>query len=64
MVTINGEKREADGLYVIEYLLEIGYCVDAVAVEVNGRIIAKEDFGKVRLADGDTVEVVRFVGGG
>lgn len=64
MVTINGDKREVEGLYVIDCLTEIGYRVDAVAVEVNGRIIAKDDFGKVRLADGDTVEVVRFVGGG
>lgn len=64
MVTINGEKREAEGLYISDCLMEIGYRVDAVAVEVNGRILAKDDFSKVRLADGDTVEVVRFVGGG
>lgn len=64
MVTINGVKREAEGLYVNECLTELGYRLDAVAVEVSGRIIAKDDFGKVRLADGDVVEVVRFVGGG
>ncbi len=64
MVTINGVKREVMGLYVKDCLMELGYPLDAVAVEVCGRILAKEDFGKVRLADGDVVEVVRFVGGG
>lgn len=64
MVTINGVKREVEGLYIIDCLTELGYRLDAVAVEVSGKIIAKDDFDKVRLADGDTVEVVRFVGGG
>jgi sulfur carrier protein len=36
----------------------------AVAVERNGMIIPKAEFGTVRISDADILEVVRFVGGG
>ena len=36
----------------------------AVAVEINLDIVAREDFAGRRLAPGDVVEVLRFVGGG
>jgi thiamine biosynthesis protein ThiS len=35
-----------------------------VVAEVNGAIIPKENFSAATLADGDIVELVRFVGGG
>ncbi|MDT3425187.1 sulfur carrier protein [Paenibacillus forsythiae] len=33
-------------------------------VELNGRIVGRDDYGTVRLAEGDRVELVHFVGGG
>ena len=36
----------------------------AVAVERNGMIVPKTEFGTVRISDTDILEVVRFVGGG
>ena len=35
-----------------------------VVVELNKKIIVKEDFSKINLKDDDTVEVISFVGGG
>jgi len=35
-----------------------------VVVEKNGVIIPGEDFGGTQLADGDHLEILRFVGGG
>lgn len=35
-----------------------------VAVEVNLKIIKRCDFGEQKLSEGDTVEIVNFVGGG
>ena len=35
-----------------------------VVAEVNGSIVTRERFGSKPLAAGDTVELVRFVGGG
>lgn len=64
MVTINGEQEEAVGQYLGEYLIARGYRLDTIAVECNGEIVARERLSEICLADGDTVEIVRFVGGG
>ena len=64
MVTINGEKTSADGKTVAEYLAAAGYDPLRAAVERNGDIVPKSQYGTVVLADGDRVEVVSFVGGG
>jgi thiamine biosynthesis protein ThiS len=42
----------------------MGIIAERVAVEVNLRVIKKKDFEKCRLRDGDTIEIVYFVGGG
>ena len=36
----------------------------AIAVECNGVIIPKAEYGYLGLSDADTLEIVRFVGGG
>lgn len=36
----------------------------ASAVEINGQIIDRENFADWRLSENDTVEIIRFVGGG
>ena len=40
------------------------YDRDLIAVERNGSIIKRNDYDKTVLQDGDTVEIVQFVGGG
>ena len=64
MVTINGEKTSANGKTVAEYLAAAGYDPARVAVERNGDIVPKAQYSATTLADGDVVEIVRFVGGG
>lgn len=64
MVKINGEMLEAAGKNVVQILEELGYGGQRVAVELNESIVPKDKYGETVLADGDTVEVVRFVGGG
>ena len=46
------------------YLASAGYDPLRVAVERNGDIVPKAQYGETVLADGDSVEVVSFVGGG
>ena len=36
----------------------------AVVAEVNGLIVPRENFARHPLKNGDTIELVRFVGGG
>ena len=64
MVKINGENSCAGGMSVAEYLHSAGYKPTRVAVEVNGEIIPKKLYEETVLKDGDSVEVVSFVGGG
>ncbi len=64
MVKINGEFTEADGMTVEEYLSSAGYDKKRVAVELNGEILPKCAYADTILKDGDSAEVVSFVGGG
>lgn len=63
MVKVNGKMSEIAGT-IESYLIAEGYNISRVAVELNGEIVSKSDFGKVELKDGDSLEVVSFVGGG
>ena len=47
-----------------EYLEENGYQIARVAMERNGSILPKASFAETMLEDGDTLEIVSFVGGG
>lgn len=64
MVTINGESVDAAGKSVAAYLTEAGYPLQYIAVERNLEIVPKAQYDSTILCDGDSVEVVRFVGGG
>ena len=64
MVKINGNELNIAGRKVAEYLSDNGFDVKRVAVELNGDILPKAQYDSTVLQDGDSVEVVSFVGGG
>ena len=64
MVKINGEELNIAGKTVAEYLATTNYDPKRIAVERNGDIVPKAQYGETVLKDGDSVEVVSFVGGG
>lgn len=65
MVKINGECIEnIAGKTIAEYLATSGYDTKRVAVELNGDILPKAKYDSTVLNDGDSVEIVSFVGGG
>lgn len=64
MVKINGAFVHAAGKTISEYLSGTDYNITRIAVELNGEIVPKSKYGEVVLSDGDSVEVVSFVGGG
>ncbi len=64
MIIINGIKTDADGKTVEEYLSQTDYSRKRIAVEINGEIIPKSQYETTVMNDGDTVEIVGFVGGG
>lgn len=65
MIKINGERVEKiASKNVADYLSENGYDIKRVAVELNGDILPKSQYESTLLQDGDSVEIVSFVGGG
>ena len=64
MVKVNGEPKELAGMTLAEYLAQTAYDPKRIAVERNGEIVPKSQYAEIVLQDGDTVEVVSFVGGG
>lgn len=64
MVRVNGKEFDIAETNVNEYLLNSGYDINRVAVEINGEILPKLQYENTILKDGDIVEVVSFVGGG
>ncbi len=47
-----------------EFLAAQQFNYSDIAVERNGEIVPKADYGNIRISDADTLEIVRFVGGG
>ncbi len=64
MVKINGESVDAAGKTLAAYLAQADYDLQRIAVERNGEIVPKARYGETVLAEGDSVEVVSFMGGG
>lgn len=64
MVKINGEMLQADGKNILEILENLGYSERRTAIELNETIVPKANYGKIVLKDGDSLEIVCFVGGG
>ena len=64
-VTLNGEARQLrDGLTVAELVGELGLRARRIAVELNLDILARDDYERRALREGDVVEIVHFIGGG
>ena len=49
---------------LLGYLERKGVRPETVAVELNGAVLAKGEYAAARLGEGDTLEIVKFVGGG
>ena len=64
-LSVNGDSREHRGDGTLAALLrELGADPDRVAVLVNGAVVPRDKRAETKLADGDTIEVLTFAGGG
>ena len=64
-ITLNGEpRRVSPGLTIAALAAELGLDPAKVAVERNLEIVPRSTLGAVFVAEGDTIEIVHFVGGG
>ena len=65
VITLNGDRYELDQpLSVTDLLARLDIDPRRVAIEHNLTIIRRHTFTDVMVKEGDTVEIVNFVGGG
>jgi sulfur carrier protein len=64
-LTVNGEARSVPAGTTIQGLLQLlSVPKTHAAVERNGQVVPRKQHADVVVEDGDTLEVVTFVGGG
>jgi len=64
-VTINNQVRSIETATTLSALIdEMGLDDKRIAIEYNRDILTREQFPTITLQDGDTIEIVNFVGGG
>lgn len=64
-ISVNGEHRRVPaGITIAALAAELGLSPTKVAVERNLEIVPRSTLGDVTIEDGDTFEIVTFVGGG
>jgi thiamine biosynthesis protein ThiS len=64
-ITLNGERFELDSpISVAALLAQLDIDPRRVAVEHNLSIIKRQTYSDTLIGEGDTLEIVNFVGGG
>lgn len=64
-ISLNGEKKIVpDNITVIGLLEFLNIQHQRVAVELNMEIVKKDKYGATSIKEGDSLEVVSFMGGG
>lgn len=65
VININGDQKEiVEGLSIAQLLEELNIRPGRVVIELNRDIVSREVYGAAILKQGDTLEIVHFVGGG
>ncbi len=63
-IVVNGDLRDVSSMTVQALIVELGFDIRKVAVERNLAIVPKSLHAETKLAEGDRIELVQFVGGG
>ena len=64
-IQVNGELQTVPcGSTIAGLLQQLDIRSDRVAVEVNLRIVDRQNFDQQNLQEGDRVEIISFIGGG
>jgi len=63
-VTINGKPEEVAGGTVLDVLKTKDVEPQMVAVELNAKILGRDELGSTALKEGDALEILFYMGGG
>jgi len=63
-VKVNGIEMNVMGDTIAKLLKELNINENRVVVEVNLEIVKRDYFDRYKIKEGDSIEIVNFVGGG
>ena len=64
-ILINGELKElSTELNLNDLLKHFSLPQQRIAIELNKKVVRKKDWENIKVAEGDKLEVIHFVGGG
>jgi len=63
-IKLNGKIIESESVSLMGLVLEKGFDPTSLIAEVNLEVIRQESWEKMALKDGDSIELLSFVGGG
>jgi sulfur carrier protein len=67
-IQLNGQRRAFSELTspadLVSVITALGLKADRIAVEHNAQIVRRTEWPATRVAEGDSLEIVHFVGGG
>ena len=63
-VTINGKPEEVRGGTILEILQAKDVSPQMVAVELNSKILERDELASTVVKDGDAIELLFYMGGG
>lgn len=64
-IQVNGEPRDVkDGTTLSELISNLQLKPEQIAVELNRTVVRRAEWCANELSEGDTLEIVHFVGGG
>jgi sulfur carrier protein len=64
-LTLNGQARDTEtGATISDLLMSLQLAEKQVLVELNGQAVQRANFPATKLDEGDSIEIVRMVGGG
>jgi sulfur carrier protein len=63
-IRVNGEVIATDAPSLYELIVSMKFDPTRVAAELNGKIVPRAEFKDTAVKNGDSLEIVHFVGGG
>lgn len=64
-IVLNGENKEISENISLKQLVDkLELKQERVAIELNKTVARRKDWAEIMLKDGDSLEIVHFVGGG
>jgi sulfur carrier protein len=65
LIQLNGESREVPERSMLDDLVkDLSLEPTRIAIELNQRVVRRDQWARTTLAEGDRIELVHFVGGG